>query len=371
MALSDLALAVALLAAKVVTLATGVQPGPTLAYVLAPFWALPLAWRRRFPVTVAAVVAATDIVEVSASGYRDSAVALVVLLLVNYSLGAHAGTPVRVATGLAAVVAATVVSQAAQSSPHTFTGWLSLVAGLAAAIGVPLVVGLGMRQQRLRTETLEQLALHLERERDERARAAVAEERTRIARELHDEVAHAMSVIAVQADAAEGALAHDPKLVEEPLVAIRDTARIALADMRRVLGALRDDVPAYAPEPGLARIGALVEQARAGGLQVAVRVEGEPQPLPPALDVAAYRVVQEGLTNVRKHARARRVEVVIRYERDAVSVEVDDDGDGSGTAGGTGRGLLGIRERVALLRGEFAAGPHARGFALRVTLPLT
>jgi signal transduction histidine kinase len=104
---------------------------------------------------------------------------------------------------------------------------------------------------------------------------------------------------------------------------------------------------------------------------VTLSIAGEPQPLPPALDLAAYRVVQEGLTNVRKHARAQRVEIAIHYERDAVSVEVEDDGDGGGDADGTGRGLLGIRERVALLRGEFAAGPRAQGFGLRVTLPLT
>jgi signal transduction histidine kinase len=188
---------------------------------------------------------------------------------------------------------------------------------------------------------------------------------------LHDEVAHAMSVIAVQADAAEGALAHDPALVERPLVAIRETARSALADMRRVLGALRGDEHAeLAPEPGLARAGALLEQARSSGLEVELRIEGEPVPLRPALDLAAYRVLQEGLTNVRKHAAARRVEVVLRYGRDAIGVEVSDDGNGSGGGGsGTGRGLAGIRERVTLLGGEFVAGPRAHGFALRVTLP--
>jgi len=365
MAVPDLALALALLVAKVALLATGVQSGPWLAYALAPVWTLPVAWRRRYPVTVIAIVAAVDVVEVTASGYRDSAVVLVTLLIVLYSLGAHAADARSIAVGVAAAVVATAVAQNAQPAPRTFTGWLSLVAGLAAAMVVPLALGIAMRQQRLRVDALE-------RERDERARTAVAEERTRIARELHDEVAHAMSVIAVQADAAEGALAHDPALVERPLVAIRETARAALGDMRRVLGALGEgDEAALAPEPGLARIGSLVEQARAGGLDVVVRVAGEPQPLPPALDVAAYRVVQEGLTNVRKHAAARRVEVAISYRSDAISIEVDDDGDGSGAGGGSGRGLAGIRERVALLRGDFVAGPHAGGFALRATLPLT
>ena len=180
-----------------------------------------------------------------------------------------------------------------------------------------------------------------------------------------------MSVIAVQADAAEGALARDPALVERPLLAIRETAREALADMRRVLGALRaGDAAELAPEPGLARLRSLVEQTRATGLDVDVRIEGAPVPLPPSLDLAAYRVLQEGLTNVRKHAAARRVEVVVRYGRDSVGVEVTDDGAGGGAGGGAGRGLAGIRERVALLGGEFVAAPRSDGFALSVTLPL-
>jgi signal transduction histidine kinase len=364
MALPDLALALALLVTKLATLATGAQPGPAFAYLAAPFWTLPLAWRRRFPVAVAVIIATTDAVEVVASGYRNSFVALFALLIVLYSLGAHASVR-GIGVSIVALVAATAVDQSAQQAPTTFSGWVSDIAGLVAAFLVPLAVGIAMRQQRLRVQALE-------RERDERARAAVAEERTRIARELHDEVAHAMSVIAVQADAAEGALARDPALVQRPLVAIRDTARDALADMRRVVGALRDsDAAVLAPEPGLARIGALVEQARAGGLQVDVRVEGDPVPLPPTLDLAAYRVVQEGLTNVRKHAAATRAEIAIRYEPDRISIAVDDDGDGSGVGGGTGRGLAGVRERVSVLRGEFVAGPHPRGFALRVTLPLT
>jgi len=367
----DVALALGLLVAKLATLATGLQAGPALAYVLAPAWTLPLVWRRRHPVAVVVFVSALDVVEVAGSGYRNSVVALVVLLVVLFSLGAYAESVRGLAVGLAAIVAATIVAEAAQSHPTTATGWLSHVAGLLAAILVPLVTGLALRQQRLRAEAMERLATQLEHERDERARTAVAEERARIARELHDEIAHAMSVIAVQADAAEGALARDPALVESPLVAIRDTARTALADMRRVLGGLRADERAdLAPEPGLARLGALLDQARAGGLDVDLRIEGEPTPLPPALDLAAYRVLQEGLTNVRKHASARRVEVVLRYGHEAVGVEVVDDGDGSGNGGGSGRGLAGVRERVALLGGDFVAGPRATGFALRVTLPL-
>jgi signal transduction histidine kinase len=369
----DVALAVALLAAKVVTMATGVQPGGGAAsWLLAPVWTLPLAWRRRAPLAVALVVATADIVEVALVGSRDSVVVLAVFLLLPYSLAAHGRSVRRIAAGLGALLAAGAVSQAAQPSPGSAGAWTSTIAGDLALVIVPFLVGLALRQQRLRAETMEQLALQLEREREERARAAVAEERTRIARELHDEIAHAMSVIAVQADAAEGVLSRDPALVRRPLLAIRDTARDALADMRRVLGALRSgDDAELAPEPGLARLGNLLEQTRAAGLDVELRVEGEPLPLPPSLDLAAYRVLQEGLTNVRKHAGARKVEVALRYGRDAIGVEVSDDGVGAGAAGGAGRGLAGIRERVALLGGEFGAGPRARGFALRVSLPLT
>jgi signal transduction histidine kinase len=370
----DAAFAAVLLVVKLVTLATGLQPGAGIvSYVLAPFWTLPLAWRRPYPLAVALVVGGADVTEVALGGYHDSIVFLAAFLLVSYSLAAHAKSANRMLVGLSVVIAAGTVSQASQAAPATASGWMSTIAGDAALVFVPFVVGLALRQQRLRAEALERLAVQLEREREERTRTAVAEERTRIARELHDEVAHAMSVIAVQADAAEGALAHDPALVERPLLAIRETARSALSDMRRVLGGLGgDEQAALAPEPGLARLGALLEQARAGGLEVELRVEGEPAPLPPPLDLAAYRVLQEGLTNVRKHSGARRVEVVLRYGRDAIGVEVTDDGDGPGVdGGGAGRGLAGIRERVALLGGEFVAGPRARGFALRVTLPLT
>ena len=371
--IADIGLACGLLVGRLVALATGVQPGGgLLSYLLAPLLTLPLAARRRHPLAVALVVMGTDIAEVGLAGYHDSVVVLVVFLVVPYSLAVHAATWRGMLAGLAGTVAAGVVSQtAAPGAPHTAAGWASTFAGDAALVFVPFFVGLLLRQQRLRAQTLEALAVQLEREREERARSAVAEERTRIARELHDEVAHAMSVIAVQADAAEGALARDPMLVQQPLTAIRDTARGALADMRRMLGALHSDEPlALAPEPGLARVGTLIEQARAGGVHVILRIEGEPAPLPPLVDLAAYRVVQEGLTNVRKHSAARCVEVVIHYTTEAVAVDVTDDGDGTGDGAGSGHGLAGIRERVALLGGDFVAGPRTQGFALRVTLPL-
>lgn len=365
--LVDVALALVLFAVKLATLALGIQPGPAVMYAFLPFWTLPFAWRRRYPVALALVIALTGLSEYAAAGYHNSVVALLAWVLVPYNIGAHVRGLRRIVLAMAIVGAAGLTVGIAHG-PRTL--W-NIVALLFLQVA-PLLAGLWIRQLRLRTAMLEQLARQLEREHEEQARTAVAEERARIARELHDEIAHAMSVIAVQADAAEGALGRDPALVERPLIAIRETARDALADMRRVLGGLRGGEQAeLAPDPGLERIGALVEQTRAGGIDVDLRIEGEPAPLPSPLDLAAYRVLQEGLTNVRKHAAASRVEIVIRYERDAVAVEIADDGDGSGAGGGTGRGLAGLRERVALFGGEFVAGPRRRGFALRVRLPLT
>ena len=364
---NDAALAVGLLALRLLTLIAGWQEsGGIVSYIAAPFWMLPLAWRSRFPLAVAITVATADLVDIAVGGYHDSVPELLALILAQYSLGSHAKDGRRLLAGVAALLGVSVWTWLGPQHEHSW----SLLGDAALAVS-PVFAGLWVRQQRLRAQALEELAEQLKREREERARSAAAEERSRIARELHDEVAHAMSVIAVQADAAEGALEHDPALVRRPLLAIRETAREALADMRRVVGALRDDDRAgLAPEPGLARATKLVEDTRTAGLDVELRVEGEPTPLPPALDLAAYRVLQEGLTNVRKHAAAKRVEVIVRYSSYAVDVEVSDDGDGSGTEGGSGRGLAGLRERVALLGGSFVAGPRAHGFALRVSLPL-
>jgi signal transduction histidine kinase len=362
----DVALALGLCAVRLVTLAAGIQPGGGAVSFAAAFCTtLPFAWRSLYPAAVSVLVAVSAVLEVAIGGYHDSIVGLAVWVIIPYTLGAHE-TDRRRLVGALAVVAPAGIWVAIVAGPVTLWNLVAVVGLLVA----PLLAGLWVRQLRLRTTTLEQLTVQLEREREERTRAAIAEERARIARDLHDEVAHAMSVIAVQADAAEGALEHDPELVRSPLLAIRDTARGALTDMRRVLGALHGDEEAQRlPEHGLARIDELIEQTRAARIHVDLRTEGEPRPLPATLDATAYRVLQEGLTNVRKHAGATHVEIVIRYRVDSVAVVVADDGVGHENGGGTGRGLAGVRERVALLGGEFAAGPRANGFALDVTLP--
>jgi signal transduction histidine kinase len=355
-----MALALGLFAIKLVTLVTGIQPGVgAVSYVVLPLWTLPLAWRRIRPAQVAVAVAAAAVLEGAIGGYSDSVVSLACLILVPYSVAVYFANAHEFALGLGAILSAGMFSALGQTGGAlgNITAALFL---LAAAVGA----GLWVRQMRVHTETLELSG-------EERVRTALAEERARIARDLHDEVAHAMSVIAVQADAAEGALAHDPTLVQAPLVAIRETARGALGDMRRVLGSLRGTESAStSPEPGLSRLDALVEQTRAGGLAIDLVVEGDARPLPQALDVAAYRVLQEALTNVRKHSGAQRVQVVLRYQATTIAIEVADDGDGSGAGGGSGRGLVGIRERVGLLGGQLVAAPAAQGFVVRAILPL-
>jgi signal transduction histidine kinase len=216
-------------------------------------------------------------------------------------------------------------------------------------------------------------AAQAEREREERARAAVTEERARIARELHDVVGHSVSVMTVQASAVRRLLRPEQAREREALLIVERTGREALAEMRRMVGVLRrpEEGPALAPQPSLAHVGRLVEQAREAGLSVELRVEGDPQPLPAGVDLTAYRLVQEGLTNALKHARAERAQVVVRYGDGDLEVTVSDDGRGAGSGDGGGHGLVGMRERVAVFGGELEAGPRAEGgYRLRAKLPV-
>jgi signal transduction histidine kinase len=217
-------------------------------------------------------------------------------------------------------------------------------------------------------------ALQAESEREERARAAVAEERARIARELHDVVGHSVSVMTVQASGVRRLLRPDQQREREALLVVERTGREALAEMRRMVGVLRrpEEGPALAPQPSLEHVGRLVEQAREAGLPVELRVEGEVVQLPVGVDLTAYRLVQEGLTNALKHARATRAEVVVNYSDGHVEVVVSDDGRGAGDGDeGSGHGLVGMRERVSVYGGELDAGPRPEGgYRLRAKLPL-
>ena len=242
-----------------------------------------------------------------------------------------------------------------------------------AVFALAWLAGYSFRERGERAAAAEERALQAEKDREAAARVAVAEERARIARELHDIVAHAVSVMVLQV----GAVRHKlPDTLAEDRDALQDVERAgrrALTEMRRLLGAMREREQAVElePQPGLANLEPLVEEVRDAGLQVALRVEGEPIALSRALDLSAYRIVQEGLTNALKHADANKAEVVVRHRADALELEVRDDGRGPADRG-VGHGLVGIRERVKLYDGEMSAGAaDGGGFVLSASLRLT
>jgi signal transduction histidine kinase len=209
--------------------------------------------------------------------------------------------------------------------------------------------------------------------REQRASRAVAEERNRIARELHDVIGHSVSVMTVQATAVRRTLEPDQDKEREALLVVEQTGREALAEMRRVVGVLRrpEEGPALAPQPSLEHLDQLVAKAREAGLAVDLRIEGEPVQLAAGLDLTAYRLVQEGLTNTLKHARAQQAEVLVRYSDGRVELTVTDDGPGGGDGDTGGHGLVGMRERVSVYGGDLEAGPCPEGgYRLRATLPI-
>jgi signal transduction histidine kinase len=337
---------------------------------------LPLAFRRRVPFTVFAIAAVALAVQGSLE-LRGPLFAFLAFNLAVYSLAAYgerrlAVRGVAVWAGLLTVRLGYVL--VTRWPQVTITGLRDAVDDyvlLAAA----WTLGEGVRQRRVHAAELEDRAAHLEREREEKARQAVIQERLRIARELHDVVAHSLSVIGVQAGAARLVLDTDPTRAREAVAAIEATANRAMAEMRRALGILRDTEPsgaALAPLPGLGQLPALLDQLRRSGLPVELTVEGTPRPLAASIDLSLYRIVQEALTNALKHAGAAHAEVVVCYGTHDITVEVADDGRGSSplAAGAQGAGMIGMRERVTLFGGELQVGPRPLGgYAVRVCLP--
>ena len=239
---------------------------------------------------------------------------------------------------------------------------------------VAWVAGWALRERAEQAEAAEERAVRAEREREAAARVAVAEERARIARELHDIVAHAVSVMVLQVGAVRhklpDALAED----REALRGVERAGRTALAEMRRLLAAMRrdGDEAELVPQPGLDGLDSLLDEVGRAGLPVELHVDGEPVPLPRGIDLSAYRIVQEGLTNALKHARASDADVTVRYRPDQLEIEVRDNGQGSATSDGLGHGLVGVRERVKIYGGEMTAGTATGGgFVLSTRLPLS
>jgi len=271
---------------------------------------------------------------------------------------------------MAGLLAAVVLEQALDPTNHDATDPLGAMPFLLLLVLLPWVTGMYLRTRRLYMAELRERATRAEAEREQRAREAVADEQRRIARELHDAVAHAMSVMVVQAEAAEEMLSVDPEKARAPVQRIQSVGRDGLAEMRRLLAVLRTgESPGKAPQPGIAQLDVLAAEIRSAGLPVELTVEGEPRVLPVGVDISAYRIVQEALTNVLRHARATHVDVRLRFG-DTLELDVEDDGIGAPAGTNGGHGLVGMRERVGLFGGTLEAGPVASGFRVHATLPL-
>jgi signal transduction histidine kinase len=324
--------------------------GPTWLLALLPLlMGAPLALRRRAPLLMLLAISAGIALQCLITRHPPPVLELLVLFAAGYSLGAHASLR-RAVVGLA--ISAVVI--------------LSARSGLSV---IPIVglwlVGVLVRARRQSVALAERNAA-LERQ----AERATTAERARIARELHDIIAHHLSVVVLQAAGARAS----GKPAEAALEKIEHSGRQALAETRRLLGVLRDtdEETGLAPQPGISELDALADTLRATGLPVNLVIDGDPAALPAAVDVSAYRIVQEALTNVLKHAGSARADVTIGCADEAVTIEITDDGTepGQQTPAG-GHGLAGMRERVAIFGGEFHAGPRAgRGFAVQARLPL-
>jgi signal transduction histidine kinase len=235
------------------------------------------------------------------------------------------------------------------------------------------VAGFALRERSVQAEAAETRAAQAERERDAAARVAVAEERARIARELHDVVAHAVSVMVLQVGAVRHKLPDSLAAQRDALTSVERAGRTALAEMRRLLAAMRreGDEVEFVPQPGLEALDSLLDAVGRAGLPARLHVDGEPFQLPRAIDLSAYRIVQEGLTNALKHARASDANVTVRYRPDEVEIEVRDNGAGTATTDGLGHGLVGVRERVKIYGGEMSVGTAPEGgFVLSTRLPI-
>ncbi|HVC05428.1 MAG TPA: sensor histidine kinase [Candidatus Acidoferrales bacterium] len=325
---------------------------------------LPVATRRLFPATVTTVIGAALIINLLL-GFTNSFIENFAVLVALYTLYASVGAEWRVVavSGLLVIGLITGVTLGWRNEGRVY---LADIGYNAIIFALPVILGYGVRTRRAYVGQLhEQSRL--------RAREAAAGERTAIARELHDVIAHSVSVMVLQAAAGGRIARRDPAGAAATFEVIEQTGRDALADMRRVVGVLKDDRAedmALSPQPSLGQLDALVEQVRQAGVNVHVRVDGAQRPLAPGVELSAYRIVQESLTNVLRHSGASDAEVAIRYGGNDLTVEVTDNGHNGATQKGEGNGLTGMRERVALLNGDFAAGDTTQGFRVSARLPL-
>jgi signal transduction histidine kinase len=347
-------------------------------------WALqaglivPLAWRRRFPVAVFAVIAVVALVQWSVGTELLADVALLVSL---YTVASQRPRAEAVAAALV-VEAGAVMASVRWALADSWLRSLVFLSGMAAAA---FLLGTNLRSRRARLVTLTERAERLERERDQQALIAAAAERSRIAREMHDVIAHSLAVMISLADGANAKLRSDPERAAAAITNVSEIGRQALGDTRHLLGVLRADKAAtgLAPQPGVAQLGELLDQVRATGLAASLTMDGEPRPLPPGTELTIYRVVQEATTNAVKHAAgATRIDVHLNYGRSWLGISVRDDGRptrsappgpslaGSG-ATSAGHGLAGMRERAAAYGGTVSAGPDEHGWTVSARLRVT
>jgi signal transduction histidine kinase len=333
---------------------------------------VPVAFRRRAPIAAFSLATIGGALQVTTGRPLASDLALLVLL---YTVAAYRPRRASIMALLVCFCGSAVAVLEWGPVGGVNLAWrLTFAAFLFGGLELTVwILGDSMRYRRGYYAALEDRAARLEAERHAQAKVAAAAERARIARELHDVVAHHVSVMVVQADGAGYALQTDPDRAAAALQAIAGTGRQALAEMRRLLGVLRsaDDQAALAPVPGLGELRELLDQARAAGLEVAYTLSGVPRDLPEGAELAAYRVVQESLTNTRKHGGlAATAAVALRYEPDGLVVEVTDDGLGGGASDSGGHGLAGMRERIAMYGGTVTAGPlPGGGFGVTARLP--
>jgi signal transduction histidine kinase len=365
----DAALATAVCAELVLEMLLTNQRSGALAPNIIAALALgaPLFWRRTAPLaTVAAVGVVVTLMSATLTRPQSVIGTFAVMGIAAFSVAAHEPRR-RALLGLAVIAAAVLVVS-------VITDDMAVVFPCVIFGGVWVIGRVARGRARLTRELAYRTRL-LERERTERERDAVARERARIARELHDVVAHSVSVMVIQAGAARRVLDRNPEASIGALGAVEATGREALAEMRRLLGILRpagEDAD-HSPQPSLDRLGALVARSRDAGLEVELRTEGEPGELAPGVDLTAFRLVQEGLTNAIKHGGRGPARVTLRWSDEQLEIEVANRVDGEGAIGdallGSGQGLVGMRERVALCGGVLRAGPVGRGFVVRARLP--
>jgi signal transduction histidine kinase len=349
--------------------------------------ALPLLWRRRAPVAALAAFTLAFLVY-QIAGLPSTFWYANAWVVAAYSAGAYGRgrwrDPVRIVSSVALIVTlvygSVVVPAPGIAAGGTFGNLLVLVANAAIVVWV-WPFGDAIRQRREREDDLMERTRQLERERELGAQRAVLAERVRIARELHDVLAHHVSLMGVQAGAARRVLSSRPDQVEPALRSIEAASREAVRELHRLLGFLRRDAEerSLAPQPSLDQIEALLEHMREAGLPVTLLVEGTERPLPAAVDLSAYRIIQEALTNTLRHAGATSASVRLRYGEQSLRLMVSDDGHGPIAAahrpGSPHNGLLGMRERTALLGGRLTAGPGGGGggggggFVVDATLP--